>query len=137
MIKGLAFLVLLIALIAAFGGSRETNKPAPAAQHTVTIPPPPDPRTLVTIADYTWGKVGFGTVGQGNFTIKNDNAFPVKDVHVRCSFYGNSGTQVSSSDATIFEVVGAKKSRTFKEVNLGFIHPQSTKASCRVIDVGR
>lgn len=137
MVKGLVFLVLLIALIAAFGGSREADKPAPAPQHTVTLPPAPEPYTLVTIANYTWSKGGFGSVGLATFTIKNDNPFPVKDVFVRCSFYGNSGTALGQADKTIYEVIAAKKSRTFREVNLGFIHSQSARASCRVVYVER
>ncbi len=138
MLRGIGFVLLLIVAAVLFASNKSVETSSPkSTPHTVTIPPPPDPRTLVTISDYSWGKTGFGAVGQGNFTIKNDNSFSVKDILVRCSFYANSGTNLGNGEATIYEVIGAKKSRTFKEVNLGFIHSQSSKASCRVVTIGR
>jgi hypothetical protein len=139
MLKAIAAFIFFVVVFAALVGNKgpEKAEPPKPAPHTVTIPPPPEPRTLVTISDFNWAKGGFGNVGLGTFTIKNDNTFQVKDVAIRCDFYANSGTSLSRADATIYEVVAAKKSRTFREVNLGFIHSQSSKASCRVISVSR
>jgi hypothetical protein len=81
---------------------------------------------------FSWKIGGFGVVGSATVTIDNENDFPVKDLDVRCEFSGKSGTQLSTSQRTIFDTIPANAKRTFKDVNMGFIHAQSAKASCRV-----
>jgi hypothetical protein len=91
-----------------------------------------DPGERITMPSFSWKIGGFGTVGSATVTIDNGNDFPVKDIDVRCEFNGKSGTQLSTSQRTIFDTIPAKAKRTFKDVNMGFIHAQSAKASCRV-----
>lgn len=91
-----------------------------------------DPGERITMSSFSWTIGGFGTVGSATVTIDNGNDFPVKDIDVRCEFSGKSGTQLSTSQRTIFDTIPAKAKRTFKEVNMGFIHTQSAKANCRV-----
>ncbi len=91
-----------------------------------------DPGERITMPSFSWSVGGFGTVGSATVTIDNGNDFPVKDIDVRCEFSGKSGTHLSSSQRTIFDTIPAKAKRTFKDVNMGFIHSQSAKASCRV-----
>jgi hypothetical protein len=91
-----------------------------------------DPGERITMPSFSWKIGGFGTVGSATVTIDNGNDFPVKDIDVRCEFSGKSVTQLSTSQRTIFDTIPAKAKRTFKDVNMGFIHSQSAKASCRV-----
>jgi hypothetical protein len=91
-----------------------------------------DPGERITMPSFSWKIGGFGTVGSATVTVDNGNDFPVKDIDVRCEFSGKSGTQLSTSQRTIFDTIPAKAKRTFKDVNMGFIHSQSAKASCRV-----
>jgi hypothetical protein len=91
-----------------------------------------DPGEKITMPSFSWKIGGFGTVGSATVTVDNGNDFPVKDIDVRCEFSGKSGTQLSTSQRTIFDTIPAKAKRTFKDVNMGFIHSQSAKASCRV-----
>jgi hypothetical protein len=84
------------------------------------------------MGSFSWTIGGFGTVGSATVTIANGNDFSVKDIDVRCEFSGKSGTPLSTSQKTIFDTIPAKTKRTFKDVNMGFIHSQSAKANCRV-----
>jgi hypothetical protein len=91
-----------------------------------------DPGERITMPSFSWKIGGFGVVGSATVTIDNGNDFPVKDIDVHCEFTGKSGTQLSSSQRTIFDTIPAKTKRTFKDLNMGFIHAQSARANCRV-----
>jgi hypothetical protein len=133
-IRGIAILILSIVAFAFFFGE---HKPTSQSLYDTPKLPPLDPAKLVTVTKFSWEKSGFGSVGIGNFTLRNDNDFEVKDITVRCEFVGNSGTVLSSSNSTIYDTVASLKSRTFNKMNLGFIHSQSSAASCSVLSVRR
>jgi hypothetical protein len=69
------------------------------------------------------------------FTIKNDNDFAVKDLGIQCDHAGKSGTVMDHNERTIYDVVGAKSTKKFRDVNMGFIQGQAIKSGCRVISV--
>src|SRR4051812_36088520 len=48
----------------------------------------------VRLTKTVWKKSGLGTIMISTFTIKNMNAVQVKDVEVRCSQFGPSGTLI-------------------------------------------
>ena len=91
-----------------------------------------DPGERITMPSFSWKIGGFGVVGTATVTVNNGNDFPVKDIDVRCEFSGKSGTQLSTSQRTIYDTIPAKTKHTFKDVNMGFIHVQSAKANCHV-----
>jgi hypothetical protein len=85
------------------------------------------------IVDLSWYKGGFGVVMVLNHVkIKNPASVPVSDFRIACEMLGPSGTRVSSVSTVLYETIGAGKTRTFRNVNVGFIHDQSARASCRV-----
>lgn len=50
------------------------------------------PKEYVSL-DMTWSKGGFDSVMVANFTIKSTLQFQVRDISIRCTGFGNSGTQ--------------------------------------------
>jgi hypothetical protein len=91
-----------------------------------------DPATRMTMPSFTWKIGGFGSIGIVTVTIENGNDFAVKDIGIRCTFDGKSGTQLSAASHTIFDTIKAKSRQTFREVNIGFINSQSARAGCSV-----
>lgn len=85
--------------------------------------------------DSKWWKDGFGNVMMANFTVSNSSPYAVKDIEVECIHFAPSGTRVDSNKRTIFEVVGAGKSRTVDNFNMGFIHSQAESSACRIVDL--
>lgn len=85
--------------------------------------------------DYTWEKGGFDRVMIGTFKIKSDLLFDVRDIEIVCVTVGNSGTRLSKASQTIYDVVPAKKTKTFPKINMGFINSQSTRSSCEIASV--
>lgn len=89
---------------------------------------------LVSI-DFNWSKGGFGSVMIVDFVILNPSNYAIKDLEVTCTHFANSGTRIDSNSRTIYEVVPAKGKKIVKDFNMGFIHSQATKTSCKVLDL--
>ena len=70
-----------------------------------------------------------------SFTIHNGNDFPVKDIQIECPLSARSGTKIDSVKQTVYEIIPANSSKTFREVNMGFIRDQAKSATCEVVDV--
>ena len=94
------------------------------------------PKEYVTL-DMTWSKGGFDSVMIANFTIKSTLQFQVRDISIRCAGFGNGGTQLTRIDRTLYEIVPAKTTKRFNNVNMGFIPSQMTQANCTVVEVER
>lgn len=113
-----------------------TSSPPPAA------PPPPNQRALdkqyaisAAIMNYKWRKSAGGNVMQADFTILNQSDNAIKDVKITCTHYAKSGTKIDSNTRTIYEIFPAKKSKTVKDFNMGFIHSQANSTSCEIVDL--
>jgi hypothetical protein len=84
---------------------------------------------------YDWTTSGFGTVMMADITITNPTPHSVKDVEIRCSTFGASGTKLGALRQTIYELVKPKSTKKVKRVNMGFIHSQTDKVGCIISDL--
>jgi len=91
----------------------------------------------VTISDFSWKTTAFNTVMEANFTINNTNPFPVKDITIKCQHSANSGTVIDSNTHTIYEIIPANTSKTFNDINMGFIQSQASKSACWVTSANK
>ena len=55
---------------------------------------------------------------------------PIKDFFYTCYTYGASGTILDSKTEKIYQVVPPKSEILVKNINMGFINPQTTKIEC-------
>jgi hypothetical protein len=77
-------------------------------------------------------KEGFGNVLVIDVTIRNDSLSNLKDFHIVCESMGSSGTVTDQNTRVLYGVVEARKTRTFRKLNMGFVNQQSVNADCRV-----
>lgn len=89
-----------------------------------------NPADMMSVTTISWTPGGFGTVAIMTLAVSNENDFPVKDIQIKCSFTAKSGTEVSTASHTIYDTIKAKTKRTFKDVNVGFIHSQAARGGC-------
>jgi hypothetical protein len=61
----------------------------------------------------------------------NQELEPIKDFFYTCYTYGASGTILDSKTEKIYQVVPPKSEILVKNINMGFINPQTTKIECR------
>jgi len=91
-----------------------------------------DPADEMKLSNFSWKTGGFGSVAIITATIENFNNFTVKDITVKCSFGGKSGIHLSDVEHVIYDTIKSREKRTFKDINIGFIHSQSASSSCRI-----
>lgn len=96
-----------------------------------------NPATKMSVKSMSWSKTGFGVVGVVTVTVENQNSFSVKDVKLGCDFTGNSGTKLHSASKTVYETLKPNSTRTFKQVNIGFIPEQAARGGCSVDSASR
>lgn len=85
--------------------------------------------------DFSWSKGGFGNVMMADFSIHNPSDYTIKDIEVTCTHFANSGTEIDSNTRTIYEFVPARGKKSIKNFNMGLIHNQAEKTSCRITDL--
>lgn len=90
------------------------------------------PEKFLQIAKSSWNKTGFDTIAELSITIKNNSPITIKDIGIICSFYGNSPTKIDEERTIIYDYIGAGSTKTFKNINLGFIGQQVTRAGCEI-----
>lgn len=96
-----------------------------------------DPTDQMEIDTSSWEKGGFDNVGLMSVTIKNSNAFTVKDITISCRFAAKSGTELSDARHTIYDTIKPKSAKSFRKLNVGFINSQSARAGCRILSALR
>lgn len=70
-----------------------------------------------------------------DFSFKNTSDFDIKDIVVSCVHTAPSGTQIDSSERTIYDIIPAHGDKVVSRFNMGFIHSQAAKTSCEVKNV--
>lgn len=77
-------------------------------------------------------KAASGNVLVIDVTIRNDSLSHLKDFQMVCENKGNSGTTTDTKRRVLYEIVEARTSRTFRDINMGLIDNQAAKTDCRI-----
>lgn len=103
---------------------------------------PTHPRHLLLVKDWEFTGGRYGTEGiLESITIENRSNFNFKDIKIKLSNFGVSGPKVGAEGYTsrvvIHDVIPAKSEKTFKNINVGFRHPDATRYNIYVMDAER
>lgn len=79
-----------------------------------------------------WWRDGFDTILMADFTIENNSKHGLRDFEVQCSGYAPSGTRIDGNKQVIYETIEPGKSKSFKKINMGFLHGQVQTLGCTV-----
>jgi hypothetical protein len=111
--------------------------PEPPKAVSPAEPPRPLKADVMRTVDFTmrWEKGGFGTVLVADITLTNKSAHPVKDVELFCGIWAESGTELGRLRHTIYEAFAPKKTKTVRQINMGFIHSQAHTVGCVLSDL--
>ncbi|WP_437881025.1 hypothetical protein [Pseudomonas sp. LRF_L74] len=128
-------LVIFFVVMALIGGVISGSQDSTTA--TTKAPAKLSPRqqafedTLIT--EFDWD-TGYGVM-TANFVIVNNGKIPVKDIEITCRHTAASGTEIDKNVRTIYDIVPAGKSRTFKNFNMGFINSQVESTRCGITNL--
>lgn len=95
------------------------------------------PERFVKIVDLSWERAFLGTIMELDLTIKNALRHPVKDIKFRCVHSAPSGTVIDTNERVIREVIEAGSTRSFRNINMGFMGAQVAQTDCSVVGVTR
>jgi hypothetical protein len=86
----------------------------------------------VQITNYSWDRSGFDTIMMLNFSVRNDHDYAVKDIVIRCTHRAKSGTMIDENTRTLYQQIPAHGSVSQYNFNMGFIHSQVDRSTCKV-----
>ena len=122
-----AFIIIaaVIAWVAVVAGSSDNNvhsASAPKVSHS--SPPIEPPKVKLGRLDSSYGLL------QGNFTLINENKFPIADAVVRCDVIAPSGSVIRQYKFTVYEVSRRTVRRPYVDTSLAYGRNKGKSVSC-------
>jgi len=109
----------------------------PMQSNAAFAPPAPagDSEALsgLRISSQSWRRGGLGSKALITFTLRNANAFAVKDVEISCAFARRDGSHLTDRRRVVTGDIGSRRSRTFAAVHVGFVNVNASKAKCALV----
>ena len=91
-------------------------------------------KTDLTLKYIAYRKGGFGGVGLHDFSVRNKSKVNYwKDLQLKITYYGASGTELNSNVETLYQAVPPGKTIRKREFNAGFINSQADKARVELV----
>ena len=90
------------------------------------------PNKHIEIVKNDWHKTGFGSIPVHDITLKNLTDYNLKDFTIRAEYYSESGTLLDVKTETIYQTLNAGETKTFSEINFGFVHDQVAQSKISV-----
>ena len=101
-----------------------------------TAPPNVADVIRLDLRDVVLQRAGFGVGNVAvmkSVTVVNRYAVDRKDITLRCEQHGSSGTVIGRVDRVIYATVPHGKSVTVRNLNLGFVDPQTVRMPCDIV----
>jgi len=100
---------------------------------------PTRPSSLLLVKDWKFSGGRYGTEAILKYiTIENRSSTNYKDIKIKLSNLGVSGPKVGiegyTSFVVIHDVIPAKSARTFRDINIGFRHPDAIRYNIEVMN---
>jgi hypothetical protein len=90
------------------------------------------------ISSQSWRRGGLGSKALITFTLRNDNAYAVKDIEIGCAFSRRDGSHLTDRRRVIPNAVVETKSRkTFARMLIGFVNIDANTAKCAPVAANR
>jgi hypothetical protein len=118
--------------------AKETALLAEPAAPEKAAPIEPPAVNGLKIASQSWRRGGLGSNALVTFTLRNDNAYAVKDIEIACAFSRQDGSHLTDRKRIIPDAMVATRSRkTFAQVHIGFVNIYANKAKCVPVAASR
>jgi hypothetical protein len=90
------------------------------------------------ISAQSWRRGGLGSNALVTFTLRNDNAYAVKDIEIACAFARQDGSHLTDRKRVIPDaVVNMKSRKTFARLHIGYVNIYANKAKCAAVAASR
>lgn len=95
------------------------------------------PAAGLRISGQSWQRAGLGSNAQATFTLRNDNAYAVKDIEIACAFARRDGSHLTDRRRIIPVTVDPKTRKRFARLHVGFVNVHANRINCTVIAASR
>ncbi len=94
-----------------------------------------DPAVLsgLRISSQSWRRGGLGSKALVTFTLRNTNAFAIRDVEITCAFGRRDGSHVTDRRRVVPGEVRPGSRKTFAAVHVGFVNVNVSTAKCTLV----
>jgi hypothetical protein len=82
-------------------------------------------------------EIGRVTLTRQSFTVRNANAYPVKDLEIACAFRSKDGSYATERRRLIAETVGKQSRKAFPPTLVGFVNIRAETAKCALVTASR
>jgi hypothetical protein len=93
-------------------------------------PEQPMPVDGLRISSQYWRRGGLGSNALVTLTLRNNNAYAVKDIAIACAFARRDGSHLTDRTRTIHDIVNMKSRKTFARLHIGFVNINVNRAKC-------
>jgi len=122
-----------------------SNPPAsaPPVAPTASLEPPPavgleaPPAAGLRLSSQSWRRAGLGSNAQVTFTLRNDNAYAVKDIEIGCAFARRDGSHLTDRTRTLPVTLDPKARKRFARLHVGFVNIYADKINCTAVAANR
>ena len=112
-------------------------EPAAVSDDKPTAGIGPAPVNGLKIASQSWRRGGLGSKALVTITLRNDNAYAVKDVEIACAFSRSDGRHLTNRSRVVPGSVNMRSRKTFAAVHVGFVNVNASKAKCSLVTASR
>jgi hypothetical protein len=109
---------------------------ASTEQPPATGPEAPPAAGLI-ISSQSWRRAGLGSNAQVTFTLRNDNAYAVKDIEIACAFARRDGSHLTDRRLVIPVSVDPRARKRFARLHVGFVNIYADRINCSVVAANR
>lgn len=100
---------------------------------------PTQAKDLILVKNWEWSGGQYGTEGiLKEITLDNRSSEAWKDIKIRVDFLGTKGGKLGvkgfTSRAVIHDIIPPRSERTYKNINIGFRHPDARNVSISVME---
>jgi hypothetical protein len=109
----------------------------PATPEQVTAAAEMAPVNGLRISSQSWRRGGLGSKALVTVTLRNGNAYPVKDIEISCAFARRDGSHLTDRTRMIRETVRTGGRRIFARLHVGFVNVNADRAKCSLVTASR
>ncbi|MFG3593808.1 hypothetical protein [Bradyrhizobium sp. RDI18] len=102
-----------------------------------TVAPATSPLDGLKIVSQSWRRGGLGSKALVTFTLRNTNAYAVRDIEIACNFIRRDGSHLTARRRIIPDTVNMKSRKRYAGMLVGFVNVNANKAKCSLVTASR
>lgn len=91
----------------------------------------------VRLSRQSFRRGGMGSRALMTFTVRNANAYPIKDLEMLCAFKSRDGRYATERRKLVAETIAMKSRKAFPMTLVGHVNIRAAKAKCSLVTASR